>query len=127
LLAIGALIAPGGGRVSMLSQRSAPSEAKQSLRRNINLDGFRARGNSAFADDLRDRRDDNHAKTKRSRYLGIDVRDIHAQKDRWLAENPSIKIIETGDIKREPPSLLTRFGGKHVPRFSVLLRYREEA
>jgi len=59
--------------------------------------------------------------------LGTDVRDIHAQKDRWLAENPSIKIVETGDIKREPPSLLIRFGGKCVPRFSVLLHYREEA
>ena len=59
--------------------------------------------------------------------LGTDVRDIHAQKIRWLAENPSFRIIETGDIKREPPSLLIRFGGKCVPRFSVLLRYREEA
>ena len=34
--------------------------------------------------------------------LGTDARDIQAQKDRWLAENPSIKIIEDGDIKREP-------------------------
>jgi len=59
--------------------------------------------------------------------LGTDARDIQAQKDHWLAENPSIKIIETGDIKREPSSLLIRFGGKCVPRFSVLLRYREEA
>jgi len=59
--------------------------------------------------------------------LGTDVRDIHAQKDRWLAENPSIKIIEDGDIEREPQSLLIRFGGKCVPRFSLLLRYREEA
>jgi hypothetical protein len=58
--------------------------------------------------------------------LGIDARDIHAQKDRWLAENPYIKIIETDHIKREPPSLLVRFGGRCVPRFSMLLRYREE-
>ena len=59
--------------------------------------------------------------------LGIDARDIHAQKDRWLAENPRIKITETGGIKREPPSLLIRFGGKRIPRFSMLLRYRQAA
>ncbi len=58
--------------------------------------------------------------------LGTDVRDIQVQKDRWLGENPNIKIIETGDIKREPASLLIRFGGKRVPRFSMFLRYREE-
>jgi hypothetical protein len=59
--------------------------------------------------------------------LGIDARDLQAQKDLWLAENPSIKIIETGDIKREPLNLLIRFGGKRVPRFSMLVRYLEEA
>ena len=58
--------------------------------------------------------------------LGIDALDIQAQKDRWLAENPNIRITETSDIRREPPSLLIRFGGKGVPRFSMLLRYREE-
>jgi hypothetical protein len=58
--------------------------------------------------------------------LGVDARDIQAQKGRWLAENPRIKVTETGGIKREPPSLLVRFGGKRVPRFSILLRYREE-
>ena len=58
--------------------------------------------------------------------LGTDARDIQAQKHRWLAENPHIKVTETGDIKREPPSLLIRLGGKCVPRFSMLVRYREE-
>jgi hypothetical protein len=58
--------------------------------------------------------------------LGIDTLDIQAQKDRWLAENPQIRITETGDIKREPPNLLIRFGGKHVPRFSMLLHYWED-
>jgi hypothetical protein len=57
--------------------------------------------------------------------LGTDARDIQAQKDRWLAENPHIKVTETGDVKREPTSLLLRFGGKRVPRFSMLLRYRQ--
>jgi hypothetical protein len=58
--------------------------------------------------------------------LGIDALDIQTQKDRWLAENPRFRITETTDIKREPPSLLIRLGGKYVPRFSMLLRYREE-
>ncbi|MFY9954459.1 hypothetical protein [Bradyrhizobium sp.] len=58
--------------------------------------------------------------------LGIDASDIKAQKDRWLAENPQIKVSEIGDIKPEPPSLLVRFGGRCVPRFSLLLRYSEE-
>jgi len=58
--------------------------------------------------------------------LGIDALDIQTQKDRWLAENPRFRITETSDIKPEPPSLLIRLGGKSVPRFSMLLRYREE-
>jgi hypothetical protein len=58
--------------------------------------------------------------------LGIDTLDIQEQKDRWLAENPHISITETSDIEREPPSLLIRFGGRGVPRFSMLLRYRDE-
>jgi hypothetical protein len=49
--------------------------------------------------------------------LGIDAFDIQVQKDRWLAENPHVRITEIGDIKREPPSLLVRFGGRRVPRF----------
>ena len=59
--------------------------------------------------------------------LGTDARDIRAQRDQWLAENPHIRVTETGDIKREPSSLLVRFGGRCVPRFSMLLRYREAA
>jgi hypothetical protein len=62
----------------------------------------------------------------RQNILGIDAFDIQVQKDRWLAENPHVRITEIGDIKREPPSLLVRFGGRRVPRFSMHLRYREE-
>ena len=58
--------------------------------------------------------------------LGTDALDIQAQKDRWLAENPHIRITETSDVRPEPPSLLIRFGGKGVPRVSMLLRYHEE-
>jgi hypothetical protein len=57
--------------------------------------------------------------------LGTDAHDIEEQKQRWLVENPQIEIIESGDIRREPSSLLIRLGGKRIPRFSVLLQYRE--
>jgi hypothetical protein len=57
--------------------------------------------------------------------LGIDAFDIQVQKDQWLAENPHVKITEICDIQREPPSLLVRFGGRRVPRFSMHLRYQE--
>jgi hypothetical protein len=39
-----------------------------------------------------------------------------------LIENPDIKVLET-IIQKEPPSLLARIGGKHVPRFAMLVRY----
>jgi hypothetical protein len=58
--------------------------------------------------------------------LGMDAIDVEVQKAQWLAENPQVRVTETSDIEREPPSLLVRFGGKGVPRFSVLLRYRQE-
>ncbi|MGA7804106.1 hypothetical protein [Bradyrhizobium sp.] len=57
--------------------------------------------------------------------LGTDARDIEEQKQRWLEENPQIEIIESGDVRREPASLLIRLGGKRIPRFSILLQYRE--
>jgi hypothetical protein len=54
--------------------------------------------------------------------LGIDERDLQVEKNRWLRENPDIKVLET-IIQREPRSLLARIGGKHVPRFAMLVRY----
>ena len=57
--------------------------------------------------------------------LGTDARDIEEQMQRWLVENPQIEIVESGDIRREPASLLIRLGGKRIPRFSILLQYRE--
>jgi hypothetical protein len=57
--------------------------------------------------------------------LGTDARDIEEQKQRWLVENPQIEVIGSGDVRPEPASLLIRLGGKRVPRFSVLLQYRE--
>jgi hypothetical protein len=57
--------------------------------------------------------------------LGADERDVETQRDRWLSENPGIRLIKADSVKREPPSLLTRIGGKRVPRFSILVRYEE--
>jgi hypothetical protein len=54
--------------------------------------------------------------------LGVDERDLQIEKSRWLTENPGIKIVET-IIRHEPPSLLARIGGKHVPRLSMVVRY----
>jgi hypothetical protein len=56
-------------------------------------------------------------------FLGIDKRDAEAQRDLWLSQNPAIKVIKIHGVKREPPSLLTRIGGKRVPRVSILVEY----
>jgi hypothetical protein len=54
--------------------------------------------------------------------LGVDERDLHIERSRWLTENPRIKVVET-IIRQEPPTLLTRIGGKCVPRLAMLMRY----
>ena len=54
--------------------------------------------------------------------LGVDERDLQIERSRWLTENPRIKVVET-IIRQEPPTLLTRIGGKCVPRLSMLVRY----
>jgi hypothetical protein len=57
--------------------------------------------------------------------LGTDESDAEMQRDLWLSENPSIKIVRIHDVKREPPTLLMRIGSKHVPRVSILVEYEE--
>ena len=57
--------------------------------------------------------------------LGTDERDAERQRDLWLSENPSIKIVRIHDVKREPQTLLMRIGSKHVPRVSILVEYEE--
>ena len=42
--------------------------------------------------------------------LGTDESDAEMQRDLWLSENPSIKIVRIHDVKREPPTLLMRIG-----------------
>jgi len=57
--------------------------------------------------------------------LGTDERDAEKQRDLWLSENPSIKIVRIHEVKREPQTLLMRIGSKHVPRVSILVEYEE--
>jgi hypothetical protein len=57
--------------------------------------------------------------------LGTDKRDAEQQRDLWLSENPSIRVIKIHRVKREPQTLLTLIGSKHVPRVSILLEYEE--
>jgi hypothetical protein len=57
--------------------------------------------------------------------LGTDKRDAEEQRDLWLSENPSIKIVKIHRVKREPQTLLTLIGSKHVPRVSIMVEYEE--
>ena len=55
--------------------------------------------------------------------LGRDSRDVETQRDRWLSENPNVRIVRIHAPKLEPPTLLTRIGGRNVPRISVEFDY----
>jgi len=55
--------------------------------------------------------------------LGTDECDAEEQRDRWLKEYRGIKINRVHPPKREPPNLLTRAGGKKLPRVSILIDY----
>jgi hypothetical protein len=55
--------------------------------------------------------------------LGSDERDAEEQRDLWLKDHPDIKINRVHPPKREPPNLLTRVGGKRIPRVSILIDY----
>jgi hypothetical protein len=57
--------------------------------------------------------------------LGTDKRDAEEQRDLWLSENPSIKVVKIHRVKREPQTLLTLIGSKHVPRVSITVEYQE--
>jgi hypothetical protein len=57
--------------------------------------------------------------------LGTDKRDAEEQRDLWLSENPSIKVVKIHRVKREPQTLLTLIGSKHVPRVSITVEYEE--
>jgi hypothetical protein len=55
--------------------------------------------------------------------LGRDRRDVEAQRDMWLTENPDIRVVRVHPPKAEPLTLLTRIGGRNVPRISVEFEY----
>lgn len=54
--------------------------------------------------------------------LGVDERDLQVEKSRWLTDNPGTQVVEI-IIRKEPPGILARIGGKYVPRVSMLLRF----
>jgi hypothetical protein len=56
--------------------------------------------------------------------LGVNQADIDKQKDLWLSENPDIKVLKVHRIRRER-TLLSRLGGKNIPRFSIRVDYEE--
>jgi hypothetical protein len=60
---------------------------------------------------------------KRHIILGKNRRDAEASRDRWLAENQTIKVLRIHRPRREPKVLLTLIGGEHVPRVSVVIEY----
>lgn len=57
-------------------------------------------------------------------FLGTDTRDAERQRDLWLAQHPSIRIIQMHPPKREQ-HILARIGGANVPRVSIALDYEE--
>jgi hypothetical protein len=57
--------------------------------------------------------------------LGTDKRDAEEQRDLWLSENPSIKVVKIHRAKREPKTLLTLIGSRHVPRVSIMVEYED--
>ncbi len=57
--------------------------------------------------------------------LGTDKLDAERQRDLWLSQNPAVKVIKVHSVKREPQTLLTRIGSKHVPRVSIMVEYEE--
>lgn len=57
--------------------------------------------------------------------LGTDKQDAEKQRDLWLSQNPAVKVIRIHGVQREPQTLLTRIGRKHVPRVSIMVEYEE--
>jgi len=55
--------------------------------------------------------------------LGRDDRDVELELDRWLAENPHLKLVKVHPAAAEPRTFLTRLGGRNVPRVSVSVEY----
>jgi hypothetical protein len=57
--------------------------------------------------------------------LGINRRDVEEQRDLWLSENPTIKVLRVHPLRREPQSLLARLGSRNFPRVSITVDYED--
>jgi hypothetical protein len=57
--------------------------------------------------------------------LGTDKQDAEEHRDLWLSQNPAVKVVRIHPVKREPRTLLTRIGGKHVPQVSIMVEYEQ--
>jgi hypothetical protein len=57
--------------------------------------------------------------------LGIDSRDVEAQRDLWLLENPGVKVLRVHPLTREPQRLLARLGSRNLPRVSITVDYED--
>ena len=57
--------------------------------------------------------------------LGTDSQDVENQKELWLSQNPAIRVVQVHGVEREPETLLTRIGRKHVPRVSIMVEDEE--
>ena len=64
---------------------------------------------------------------KQHMILGKNRRDVEARRDEWISENPHVTVVRVHRPKREPESLLTMFGGRDVPRVSLIVEYETKA
>ena len=64
---------------------------------------------------------------KQHMILGKNRRDVEARRDEWISQNPHVTVVRVHRPKREPESLLTMFGGRDVPRVSLIVEYEVKA
>lgn len=57
--------------------------------------------------------------------LGRDSLDAEVQRDRWLSDHPRIRVLRMHPPRAEPRTLLTRIGGRGVPRVSIEVEYED--
>jgi hypothetical protein len=57
-------------------------------------------------------------------FLGTDTEDAERQRELWVAQHPSIRVLKVHPPKSEQ-HLLARIGGRNVPRISIAVDYEE--
>jgi hypothetical protein len=55
--------------------------------------------------------------------LGRDRREAEAARDNWLSKHPEIEIVHEHPPRPEPRTLLSRIGGRDVPRVFIEVEY----